>query len=63
MEWIDVKTDPPSEYKDYVCLVQGKIVVATLREYLYDVKVPNWSVDGVTHYLKDIPHSPTSIDG
>jgi hypothetical protein len=58
MEWIDVKTSPPSTCKEYVCLVEGKMVVATLREYFYDVKQPHWSVEGVTHYLQGVPLFP-----
>jgi hypothetical protein len=58
MEWIDANENPPTAYDDYVCLVRGKMAVATLREYLYDVKRPNWSVEGVTHYLKDVPLPP-----
>ncbi|WP_132375836.1 hypothetical protein [Paraburkholderia sp. BL9I2N2] len=58
MEWVDAETNPPSIYKDYVCLAQGRITMAAFREYIYDVKRPNWSVDGVTHYLKDVPPFP-----
>jgi hypothetical protein len=58
MEWINAETNPPSTCKDYVCIAHGKMVVATLREYFYDVKRPNWSVDGVTHYLREMPSLP-----
>lgn len=53
---------PPNEFKDYVCLVNGKMQIASFREFIYDVQQPNWSVDGVTHYLADVP-SPPSIAG
>jgi hypothetical protein len=58
MEWIDAAQEPPREYKEYVCLIDGKMTVATLREFIYDVRQPNWDKDGVTHYLAGVPTAP-----
>jgi hypothetical protein len=58
MEWIDAESNPPSAYKDYVCLAEGKMIVATFREHFYDLKRPHWSADGVTYYLAGVPTFP-----
>lgn len=58
MEWIDASKQMPTEYKDYVCLIGGKLAIATLYEFLYDVRRPNWNRDGVTHYLAGLPTLP-----
>jgi hypothetical protein len=61
VEWIDATKELPVEYREYVCLIDGKIATATLREFVYDVRRPNWDRDGVTHYLSGVPEFPNGI--